>query len=141
MTFVYSRCVYFRDTDAAGVVYFANLLAIAHEAYEASLAASGVDLRRFFGGLDLAVPIVHASADFFRPLRCGDQLAVYLQPRQLGAGEFAIDYQMFTELELEQPAGLVQTRHVCIRVATRKRTDLTLELVNWLQQWGAEAAG
>ncbi|MBD2021122.1 1,4-dihydroxy-2-naphthoyl-CoA hydrolase, partial [Leptolyngbya sp. FACHB-36] len=45
MPFVYSRTVRFSDTDAAGVVYFASALSICHEAYEASLAAVGVDLR------------------------------------------------------------------------------------------------
>jgi len=36
MPFTYSRTVHFADTDAAGVVFFANFLAICHEAYEES---------------------------------------------------------------------------------------------------------
>ncbi|MFS8118916.1 MAG: acyl-CoA thioesterase, partial [Microcoleus sp.] len=45
MSFSYTRTVRFQDTDAAGVVYFANVLAMCHEAYEASLAASGINLK------------------------------------------------------------------------------------------------
>ncbi len=67
MGFIYQRVVRFQDTDAAGVVYFANILAICHEAYEASLADSGINLRLFFGGGNIAVPITHSSADFFVP--------------------------------------------------------------------------
>ncbi|MDJ0549913.1 MAG: 1,4-dihydroxy-2-naphthoyl-CoA hydrolase, partial [Microcystis aeruginosa] len=32
----YERLIYLADTDAAGVVYFAHLLSICHEAYEFS---------------------------------------------------------------------------------------------------------
>ena len=38
MPFSYSRSVRFADTDAAGVVFFANYLALCHEAYEEALA-------------------------------------------------------------------------------------------------------
>lgn len=48
MSFYYTRIVHFQDTDAAGVIYFANILAICHEAYEASLAAFNINLRFFF---------------------------------------------------------------------------------------------
>jgi len=34
MTFAYDRKIHFADTDSAGVVYFARLLSICHEAYE-----------------------------------------------------------------------------------------------------------
>ena len=34
MAFAYYYTVRFQDTDAAGVVYFANVLRICHEAYE-----------------------------------------------------------------------------------------------------------
>ena len=45
MSFTYHRTIRFKDTDAAGVVYFANILAICNEAYEESLEASGIDFR------------------------------------------------------------------------------------------------
>lgn len=67
MSFIYTRTVRFGDTDAAGVVYFANVLAICHEAYESSLAASGIDLKAFFSQGVIAIPIVHASIDFCVP--------------------------------------------------------------------------
>ena len=44
MPFEYQRTVHFADTDAAGVVFFANYLAICHEAYEESLGAAGIGL-------------------------------------------------------------------------------------------------
>ena len=76
MSFSYQRIIRFQDTDAAGVVYFANVLAMCHEAYEESLAASGINLKAFFSNSDIAIPIVHASVDFFRPMFCGDKIYI-----------------------------------------------------------------
>lgn len=47
MPFVYHRTIRFQDTDSAGVVYFANTLAMCHEAYEESLMASGIQVQKF----------------------------------------------------------------------------------------------
>ena len=41
MPFTYERTIHFADTDAAGVVFFANYLRLCHEAYEEALAAAG----------------------------------------------------------------------------------------------------
>ncbi|MEM9980588.1 MAG: acyl-CoA thioesterase, partial [Cyanobacteria bacterium P01_D01_bin.2] len=62
-SYTYRRTIRFHETDAAGVVYFANVLTLCHEAYEASLAAAGINVRVFFGGGSLAVPVVHGSVD------------------------------------------------------------------------------
>jgi len=81
----YFRTIRFADTDAAGVVYFASLLSICHEAYEASLLRIGVDMRQFFSGSSIALPIVHAEIDFFQPLMCGDQIQISLKFEPLPA--------------------------------------------------------
>ena len=95
MTFTYTRTIRFQDTDAAGVVYFASVLSICHEAYEESLAASGVKIRAFFSkSSSVAMPIVHASADFFRPMFCGDKILVDLTPKYMGDDYFEVTYRM-----------------------------------------------
>lgn len=135
--FIYSRTVRFQDTDAAGVVYFANGLALCHEAYEASLAESGVPLRSFFGGSIVAVPIVHASIDFLQPLYCGDRLLIHLIPKLSTPFTFEINYQLRFQEQPEQIASRALTRHVCINAAHRTKTVLIPELTHWLDQWKA----
>jgi 1,4-dihydroxy-2-naphthoyl-CoA hydrolase len=138
MPFVYQRTVRFSDTDAAGVVYFANVLAICHEAYEASLAAVGIDLRVFFSGVEVAFPIAHASVDFFRPLVCGDRLEIHLTPKLLQDSEFEIAYAVFWEGKLERSVSHAWTRHVCIDPATRKRQTLPTTISQWLERWTSD---
>ncbi|MBD1824098.1 acyl-CoA thioesterase [Cyanobacteria bacterium FACHB-DQ100] len=128
MQFTYSRSIRFSDTDAAGVVYFANVLNFCHEAYEASLTASGINLRSFFSGQTIAVPIVHAEVDFFKPMFCGDEITIALTPNLLKPSEFEISYRLFQE----QTIAKALTRHVCINSQTRSRQDLTPDLLHWI---------
>ena len=129
MSFIYPRTVRFADTDAAGVVYFANVLSMCHEAYEASLAASGIDLQSFFSDPTVAIPIVYASVDFHKPVFCGDRLAIHLTPQLLSEDEFEVCYQI---LILEQCVASAVTRHVCIDPANRTRKPLPNETIQWL---------
>jgi 1,4-dihydroxy-2-naphthoyl-CoA hydrolase len=131
LSFTYHRTIRFSDTDAAGVVYFANVLSICHEAYEASLAASGIELQSFFHNGAVAIPIIHASVDFLRPMFCGDSVMVLLTPQPLSEHKFEIAYQMIAALS-EQPLAKAMTRHVCIAPSTRKKINLPDELAQWL---------
>lgn len=135
MTFIYNRTIHFSDTDAAGVVYFANLLSICHEAYEASLASVEINLKSFFNKGSIAVPIVHASVDFLNPMFCGDTYQVHLTPQQTGDSKFEIEYVIYSQEQPDRICGRAKTIHVCIETATRSKTNLSPELVQWLHQF------
>jgi 1,4-dihydroxy-2-naphthoyl-CoA hydrolase len=132
----YTRTIHFQDTDAAGVVYFANVLAICHEAYEASLIASGIDLRSFFSNPEIAIPIVHANIDFQRPMFCGDVVQVQLAPSPCGESEFEVSYRIIANTSGEASKTLARalTRHVCINPTTRRRQGLSEAMVHWLNR-------
>jgi 1,4-dihydroxy-2-naphthoyl-CoA hydrolase len=132
--FIYDRTIHFRDTDAAGVVYFANGLSICHEAYEASLEASGIELQSFFRGGAIAVPITHASIDFFKPMFCGDRIVVSLVKTLLSPESFQIEYQLFFDIESVEKKAIASalTKHVCINPSTRKWCNLSQALLKWL---------
>ncbi|MEA5488291.1 MULTISPECIES: acyl-CoA thioesterase [Pseudanabaena] len=135
LPFIYDRTIHFCDTDAAGVVYFANGLSICHEAYEASLAASGIELQSFFRGGAIAVPITHASIDFFKPMICGDRIAVSLVKTLLSPDSFQIEYQLFFDLESGEKKAIAKalTKHICIDSITRKRCNLSQDLMKWIE--------
>jgi 1,4-dihydroxy-2-naphthoyl-CoA hydrolase len=135
--FIYQRTVRFQDTDAAGVVYFANVLSLCHEAYEASLIAAGIELRTFFRNPDLAIPITHANVNFFHPLVCGDRLNVHLIPNLTSDTGFEISYAIYLESRQERSASTAQTRHVCIQPETRTHQSLPADIHQWLQRWAA----
>ncbi len=146
----YHRTIRFADTDAAGVVYFATLLSICHEAYEDALAKSGIDLARFFSGEILSgqatdrqsviIPIAHAEIDFRRPLYCGEEITIDLfwqaearDDVSRDISEFAIVYTIIHNHSAKVVARAM-TRHVCIDRWTRQRVDIPQELERLMSQ-------
>ncbi len=113
-----------------------------HEAYEASLAASGIALAEFFGKSSIAVPIVHASVDFRQPLYCGDHLRIDLSvSADLDENtiakfphhqSFTLQYHIWRNGDHSRPAAQAITRHCAIDTVTRRRCDLSPALQNWL---------
>jgi 1,4-dihydroxy-2-naphthoyl-CoA hydrolase len=134
MAFVYQRTIYFHDTDAAGVVYFANVLSMCHEAYEAALADSGVHLKQFFSSRSIALPIVQATIDFTKPMFCGEQYAIQVSPTQRSDSKFQIAYRIAALENPDDQTSTATTLHVCIDTATRSRAPLPSEILHWLQR-------
>lgn len=128
--FSYSRTIRLADTDAAGVVYFTQVLAICHEAYEACLEDSKLSLPSLVQAFKIALPIIHAEVDFFRPLGWGDTIEAQVFPELTSETEFAISYKIIAESDTKAVAS---TRHVCIDSETRKRVFLPAALQAWLQ--------
>jgi len=130
MIFTYQRTVRFPDTDAAGVVYFANALSMCHEAYEESLGNSGINIKAFFTHPSVAFPIVHANVDFLRPMYCGDKLMISLIPQKISMGKFDITYEITVH---EVIVAKAITRHVCINTNSRTKQELPDEMITWLE--------
>jgi 1,4-dihydroxy-2-naphthoyl-CoA hydrolase len=139
MTFEYDYTIQFRDTDAAGVAYFASIVSLCHVAYEASLIETGIDLKLFVSNPEFAVPIAHVAADFLRPLYCGDRVSIAVTPQEIDRGKFEIKYQISIRdsiaTDRQNVAATVTTRHVVIDPQTRKRQDLPTAIDRWLVRW------
>lgn len=133
MPYSYERTIRFADTDAAGVVFFPNYLALCHEAYEEALAAAGIDVRAFFSGQDgLMLPVSRSEADYLRPLHVGDRVRVTLTPSQLTEASFALDGELAKPGPPEKRVARVRTEHVCIAIRTRGRMPLPPALAAWI---------
>ena len=132
MPFIYQRTVHFSDTDAAGVVFFANYLAICHEAYEESLSAAGINLNGFFSDNGVVVPIAKSEADYRRPIACGDKLLVSVSPKALSQDSFEIRYDITRLGPPDKTAARVRTEHVCIDSGTGSRKALPSVLAAWV---------
>jgi 1,4-dihydroxy-2-naphthoyl-CoA hydrolase len=133
MPFNYSRTVRFADTDAAGVVFFANYLAFCHEAYEESLLASGIELQTFFKNTGIVVPISKSEASYLRPLFPGDKLRITAKPESISENSFAISYEIYRVTPIEKLAARVRTEHVATNPAKKERSPLPADLAAWVQ--------
>ncbi len=132
-SFSHARTIRFPDTDAAGVVYFANYLSICHEAYEESLAQAGLPLATFFSDNGISLPISESEAKYLRPLTCGDRIRISVQPRALTDDSFEVLYEMSRELPAPKIVARVRTVHVAISPTKRERVPLPEALRNWIR--------
>jgi len=114
------------DTDAAGMLFFANQFKIVHDLYEHFLADIGFDFRQRFARRDFFIPIVHAEADFLQRLEVGDTVEIGLSVAKIGKSSFTLHYRL-TDLD-GTPVGTAATIHVTIDPESGKKIDLPMVL-------------
>ena len=81
--FSFGLRVYYEDTDAAGIVYYANYLRFMERARTEWLEALGFPLAAFEAAHGVMFAVVRAEIDFLRPARLNDRLDVTVAPRAL----------------------------------------------------------
>jgi acyl-CoA thioester hydrolase len=86
---VFAVRVYFEDTDAGGVVYYANYLKFAERARTEMLRAFGIEHLRMMGEEGRVFVARRCVAEFMKPARLDDLLEVHT--RLLSAGGASLD--------------------------------------------------
>lgn len=90
--YTYETSVKLHDTDAAGVLFFANYFRLTHEAYESFMASIGFDFYHLIHRADYIVLIVHAECDFKRPLYVGNKAEIQITAVNVGRTSFTLSY-------------------------------------------------
>ena len=88
--FAFALRVYYEDTDAGGVVYYANYLKFMERARTEWLGALGfplVDVERAHGATFV---VHHVTIDFLRPARLNDALAATVEVLDRGASRLVL---------------------------------------------------
>ena len=130
--FIYSTTLKMHDTDAAGRIYFANLLRIAHEAFETMMTQLGWDVKKFAASGDIVLPIVHTSADYTAPLGLGDAINVEVSIGKIGDTSFTSLYRFIKNKNIA--AGSAQIVHVAVNRQTGQPLPLPTQLCAALKQ-------
>ena len=102
--------VYFYDADPAGIIFYASVFKYVHAAYEDFLRSLSTE-RNFFFDRDYILPIMHAEADYVRPIRVGDELRIDVVVSLLKSSSFEITYRFYIG---DQFAAMAKTVHVCV---------------------------
>ncbi|HMP74973.1 MAG TPA: thioesterase family protein [Kiritimatiellia bacterium] len=119
--FSHTATVRLHDTDAAGVLYFAHQFRLAHEAYEAFMEQAGLGIGGLLKKGTLALPIVHAEADFRAPLGVGDSLTISLRLQRLGKTSYTLVSRIVRD---GRTVGYVTTTHVALDRRTGRKREL-----------------
>ncbi len=85
--FVLPVRVYYEDTDAAGVVYYANYLRYLERARSEWLRALGYEQQRLFRDSGIGFAARSISVDYIKPARLDDALEVISEVHHLGRAQ------------------------------------------------------
>ncbi len=96
-TFQWPVRVYYEDTDAQGVVYYANYFRFMERARTEWLRALGVDQERLLNVERRMFVVVSASLDFLEPARFNDQLVVTARLSGLTRASFEIEQSIYRD--------------------------------------------
>jgi 4-hydroxybenzoyl-CoA thioesterase len=104
------RPIRFQDVDAAGLVFFPNYLAYAHEAMEALFEPLAGGYTRLILERRIGLPAVRVEAEFVAPMRFGELLAIEVSVARLGNRSLTLRFQF------RRPDGtrVAETRHTVV---------------------------
>ncbi len=120
--FTFQMRVKLQDTDATGVLYFAEQFRMAQEVFEEFLKEKGFSLKQVLSS-EYLLPIVHAAGDYMAPVRVGDELEISLNVVKMGTSSVTVHYE-FCERESKNSVGRVELVHVV--VDREKRTSVPI---------------
>ncbi len=89
--------VYYEDTDAQGVVYYANYFRFMERARTEWLDALGVDHMRLMNEQRRILVVADARARFLIPARLGDSLIVTARLTKLSRASFDIEQNIYRD--------------------------------------------
>jgi 1,4-dihydroxy-2-naphthoyl-CoA hydrolase len=113
--------------DRAGILFFGRIFEMCHEAFEELMMRLGGGIDRAFAE-GFGMPLVHAEADFDKPIKLGDRLDVELSIERLGGTSIAFGYRVLGEDgEVRARARLVHVFIALPEMKARPAPDWVLE--------------
>jgi acyl-CoA thioester hydrolase len=83
-SYAHTYSVYWEDTDAGGVVYYANYLKFMERCRTEWLRAMGIDQSRLLAERQLQFVVANVTVDFLRPAVLHDEILVTAELQRLG---------------------------------------------------------
>jgi acyl-CoA thioesterase FadM len=119
--------VRFQEIDAAGIVFFARVFDLIHDGYAAFLAARGLPLGELLARSSWVLPLAHAEADFLRPLKLDDELAIGPVCAAFDKGRLELGHRVVLARD-DTAAAIGRTAHVVVARADWKKIEPPPEL-------------
>jgi acyl-CoA thioester hydrolase len=121
--------IYWEDTDAGGVVYYANYLKFMERCRTDWLRAMGVDQQRLRAERQLQFAVVSVTVDFLRPAVLNDEVLVTAELLRLSGATIG-----FKQTIMRDTAQLIDasTRVACLDSGSLKPRPIPKDLfVEW----------
>lgn len=111
--FTWSVRVYWEDTDAGGIVFYANYLKFFERARTEWLRALGVEQQRLREQLGGMFVVTQTQLQYHRPARLDDLLLVTAQVVEAGRASMTIEQTALLKPQQSNSAGSEQAQLLC----------------------------
>ncbi|MFO7179996.1 MAG: thioesterase family protein [Pseudomonadota bacterium] len=88
------RRIRFHDVDAAGIIFYPRIFEHCNDTLIAFFEATGAPLHEQLREPAWLAPVRHAEADYFAPLRFGDEVEVALVAAHVAESEVTVGFRL-----------------------------------------------
>lgn len=127
--FSYKTKIKLHQTDAAGVLFFADFFTIAHDCYEEFLSQE-ITTKQILHDQPFIIPVVHAEANYILPLTLSEQIEVRMTHSGSSESSFNLEYQIISERG--EIAAEVKTVHAVVNKKTKSKVIIPELIQNLL---------
>ncbi len=124
--------IYYEDTDAGGIVYYANYLRFMERARTEWLRHLGCEIDQLAEGDGIMFAVRSVNIDYFRPARLNDYLDVTVQLKQSGGASLCLWQEV---LRGSGRLCAADVRLACVDTASLTPRRLPDSLVAALNAW------
>lgn len=125
-SFDYAFTVRLHDIDGAGIVFFARIQQLAHDAYEALLAHLGHSIAGYIVEGKYIIPIGSVEADYKRPLRQGETITARVSIMEMSGSSYRVRIRLWGPAE--DLRAEIRMRCVAVLRATMRPTAIPPDL-------------
>jgi acyl-CoA thioester hydrolase len=133
--FVWQARVYWEDTDAGGIVYYANYLRFLERARTEWLRAHGIWQRALEREVGVLFTVVELQAKYRRPARLDDLLWISCEPVRDGGATIAFAQRIWRERVDGELLLTANARAACLDAVTLKPRRLPDTIVDALPEF------
>ena len=122
--------VYYEDTDAGGVVYYANYLKFTERARTEWLRARGFEQTDLANAHGIVFVVRSFAIEYLKPARFDDALRVTVELIKVGAGQIDLIQRVVRE---DEELACAQVKIACVKLATMRPVRIPREIVATLR--------
>lgn len=119
--FTTTKTITFRETDAAGIMFFGNIFSIAHDVFEEFICKAGYSYDDWFNQRDILIPIRQTEAQFLSPFFPGKTYSVEVKVASIGNTSFKMHYRFFRNDRTHSEVFMV---HALVNGKTKEKMQL-----------------
>ncbi len=126
-TFVFPVRVYYEDTDAGGIVYYANYLKFAERARSEFLRFLDIDQQQILAQKHCGFIVRSCSIDYLASARLNDALVITCQVKELGGASAVLHQDVRCG---ENLLAQLDVKIIYINLDTHRPTRIDAEIAN-----------